>query len=63
MDLKMNIILIGARGHARAVADVIKAEGRYKIAGLIDSFQKPGTICFGYKILGGEKNLPNFVKI
>jgi len=55
----MNIILIGARGHARAVADVIKAEGRYRIAGLIDSFQKPGTVCFGYEILGGEKDLPH----
>lgn len=54
----MKIILIGARGHARAVADVIKAEGRYEIEGLLDSFQKPGTYCFGYKIFGGEKNLP-----
>lgn len=54
----MKIILIGAHGHARSVADVIRVEGRYKIAGLIDSFQRPGTICFGYKILGGEKSLP-----
>ena len=54
----MNIILIGARGHARSVADVINAEGQYRITGLIDSFQKPGTICFGYEIIGGEKDLP-----
>jgi len=55
----MNVILIGARGHARAIADVVKAEGLYRISGLIDSFQKPGTICFGYEIIGGEKNLPH----
>ncbi len=55
----MTVIMIGARGHARAVSDVIKAEGRYRIAGLIDSFQKPGTISFSYEILGGEKDLPH----
>jgi len=53
-----DVLLVGARGHARAVADVIKAESRYQIAGLIDSFQEPGAICFGYKVLGGEKDVP-----
>ena len=53
------VIVIGAGGHARAVLDVLKSEGRYRIGGLIDSFQKPGTICFGHKILGGEKELPD----
>ena len=62
MDFNTNIILIGAGGHARSVADVIKSEGRYQIAGLIDSFQKPGTVCFGYEILGGEKDLPNLCR-
>jgi sugar O-acyltransferase (sialic acid O-acetyltransferase NeuD family) len=51
------VLLVGARGHARAVADVIKAESRYQVAGLIDSFQEPGAICFEYKVLGGEKDV------
>ena len=55
---KPTILLIGARGHARAVADVIKAENRFQIAGLIDSFQEAGAICFGYKVLGGEQDVP-----
>lgn len=58
----MKIILIGARGHARSVADVINAESLYQIAGLIDSFQKPGTVCFGYEILGGKKDLPHICR-
>jgi sugar O-acyltransferase (sialic acid O-acetyltransferase NeuD family) len=58
----MNVILIGASGHARSVADVINAQGRYRISGLIDSFQEPGTVCFGYEILGGEKDLPNICR-
>jgi sugar O-acyltransferase (sialic acid O-acetyltransferase NeuD family) len=58
MMTKKNILRLGARGHARAVADVIKAENRYQIAGLIDSFQEPGTICFGCKVMGGEKDVP-----
>ena len=55
---KKNILVIGARGHARAVADVIKTEGRYRIAGLIDTYQEPGTVCFGLKVIGGEKDVP-----
>jgi sugar O-acyltransferase (sialic acid O-acetyltransferase NeuD family) len=54
---KTNILLIGARGHARSVADVIRAENRYHIIGLIDSFQEPGTICFGSQVLGGETDI------
>lgn len=53
-----NVLIIGARGHARAVADVIKADNSYRIAGLIDSFQEPGVICFGHKVLGGEEDIP-----
>jgi sugar O-acyltransferase (sialic acid O-acetyltransferase NeuD family) len=56
---KKDVLLVGARGHARAVADVIKAESRYQIAGLIDSFQERGASCFGYKVLGGEKDVPS----
>lgn len=52
------VLIVGARGHARSVVDVIKAENRYRIAGLIDSFQMPGTVCFGCKIMGGEKDVP-----
>lgn len=52
------LLLIGAGGHARAAADVIKAEGRYSITGLIDSFQNPGALCFGYRVLGREQDIP-----
>jgi sugar O-acyltransferase (sialic acid O-acetyltransferase NeuD family) len=44
------------------VADVIRAEDRYSIVGLIDSFQEAGTPCFGYKVLGGEKDVPRICR-
>jgi len=59
---KIDIFLFGAGGHARSVADVISSEGRFHIAGLIDSFQKPGIVCFGYEILGGENELPELCR-
>jgi len=53
-----HVLMIGAGGHARAVFDVIKSENRYRMVGLIDSFQKPGTICFGCTVLGEEADIP-----
>ena len=52
------LLLIGAEGHARAVVDVVEAEGRYQIAGLIDSFQPAGSERLGYRILGAEHDVP-----
>lgn len=52
------LILVGAGGHARAVADVVRALGAYAIAGLIDSFRPAGSTRFGYEVLGGEADLP-----
>lgn len=57
-DCAETLLLIGASGHARAVAEVIRAEGNYRILGLIDSFQPAGTGCFGYPVLGGEAEIP-----
>lgn len=52
------ILLVGAGGHARAVAEVVKAAGVFTIAGLIDSFQLPGSQCIGYSVLGSEQDIP-----
>ena len=51
--------MIGASGHARSVLEVVHAEGKYHVVGLIDSFQEVGTERFGYKLLGGEVDIPS----
>jgi len=55
-----NIILIGAGGHCKSCIDVIEAEKKYKIIGLID--KNKSTINKDYKILGDDKNLELLLK-
>lgn len=55
---RKKIFLIGAGGHAHAVIDVIQADNRYKIMGLIDSYQEPGASFYGYRVVGREMDLP-----
>lgn len=57
-----NIILIGAGGHCRSCIDVIEQLGEYKILGLIDSNIKVGESVLGYKILGTDENIKDFIK-
>ena len=56
-----NIVVIGSSGHAKVVIDVIEQEGKYRIAGLIDSYKPADESVFGYKILGEEEMLPALV--
>lgn len=56
-----SVLIIGSGGHARAVLDALHAEGRLRVAGLIDSFQQAGTRRLGYTILGGEKDIPDLM--
>ncbi len=56
-----DVLLIGAGGHARAVADVIAAEGRLRVAGLVDSTRARGEVCFGHPVLGGEDDVPDIL--
>jgi sugar O-acyltransferase (sialic acid O-acetyltransferase NeuD family) len=53
-----NIVLIGSSGHARVIIDIIERQGRYRIAGLIDSFRAIGEMTFDYAVLGAETDLP-----
>jgi hypothetical protein len=58
MGTKERVLVLGARGHARSVLDVIRSEGRYHVAGLIDSAQPKGTPTLGSHVLGQELDLP-----
>ncbi|HIE1654419.1 TPA: acetyltransferase [Burkholderia cenocepacia] len=56
-----NIIIVGSSGHAKVVIDIVEQAGRYRIAGLIDSFRTPGEETLGYAVLGAERDLPQMV--
>ncbi len=62
MKSKENILLLGGGGHCKSVIDVIEAEGRFKIAGIIDVQEKVGQEVLGYKIIATDKDLPLLVK-
>jgi len=57
-----SILLIGSAGHASVVADSIEREGRYRLAGCIDSFRSPGEGPIGYQVLGCEDDLESILR-
>lgn len=59
--MNKQVILFGAGGHAESVAGVIEAEGKYTIAGLVDSKKSIGSFVFGYEVLGREGHLLDIV--
>ena len=56
-----SILLIGAGGHAAACIDVIEAEGRFTIMGLVGSEPEVGDRVLGYQVLGTDAHLPELL--
>lgn len=48
------ILLVGAGGHAQACMDVIEAEGRWRIRGLLGGGGEVGSERLGYPVLGTD---------
>lgn len=59
MTQRQAIVLYGAGGHGKVVADMIEKEGKYRIAGFVDDEQS-GT-AFGYEILGTGDSIPSLI--
>ena len=57
------ILLIGGGGHCRSCIDVIEAEGKYKIAGIVNQPGGNNEPVLGYKMLGEDDDLPDLLKI
>ena len=55
------IVVVGSSGHAKVVLDILRCEGKYAIAGLIDSFRPAGEQILGYPVLGREEDLPRWI--
>ncbi len=61
MSTLNRILIWGASGHASVVADILRAEERYEIAGLIDDLNpSPREVAFG-QVLGGRGELPKLL--
>ena len=57
-----SIVLIGAGGHCKSVIDVFEAEGRFKIAGILDKHELLGTKTLGYSVFGIDADMPKLAK-
>ncbi len=54
------LVVWGTGGHALVVSDIVRAEGRYELAGFIDDAprQRLGSMFAGAPVLGGRDRLP-----
>ena len=57
-----SILLIGGGGHCRSSIDVIEAEGKYIIAGIVCQPRGDREPVLGYKVLGDDEDLPELLK-
>ena len=48
------VVIIGASGHGKVIAEILEQSTGYEILGFIDSFKKPGINILGYTVLGDE---------
>ena len=61
MNMK-KIILIGGGGHCKACIDVIEAESKFQIEGILDLSEKLGSEILGYKVIGNDNDILEFAK-
>lgn len=55
------LVLVGGGGHARACLDVIRAEGRFQVAGILDRPERVGTDVLGVPVIGTDEDMPSLV--
>ena len=58
------VVIWGASGHAKIVADIIRIRKEYQIVGFLDNinFQQQNTTFCGSQILGGEEQLDQLLE-
>ncbi len=58
---KLDIILVGAGGHAKSCVDVIEQAGQYTIKGFLDVSARVGEKVLGYPILDTDDNCAQYL--
>lgn len=56
------ILLVGGGGHCRSCIDVIEAEAKYHIAGIVNEIGGNRDPVLGYEVLGDDEDLPELFK-
>lgn len=56
------IVLVGGGGHCKSVIDVIQAQNKYAIKGIVEPNLEIGSKVLGYEIIGADAILPSLVK-
>jgi len=56
------IVLVGAGGHAKASIDVIEAEKKYSIFGLVEKSSAGIQEILGYRVVGSDDDLEKIIK-
>lgn len=54
----MRIILAGASGQAKVIADIVECAGEHQVVGVVARDQPPGSDFMGYPVLGCDTDLP-----
>jgi sugar O-acyltransferase (sialic acid O-acetyltransferase NeuD family) len=57
-----NILIVGASGSGKVVIDIVRSEGKYNVAGFIDSKKGIGETVLGVPVLGDETVLSDMVE-
>ncbi|MEW6600342.1 MAG: acetyltransferase [Nitrospirota bacterium] len=59
---KVKIIILGGGGHAKVLIEIIRLEGRYEIAGILDPRFEKGLVISGVPVIGGDDLLPGILE-
>lgn len=56
-----DLLVYGGGGHGKALIELVQAEGKYNVVGVIDDGRTPGEQVLGIPVLGGRRALPELV--
>lgn len=59
--MKKKLLLIGGGGHCKSCVDVIEAEGKYMIKGIIENEGKIGTHLLQYPVIAKDESIETFI--
>lgn len=59
----MDILLFGGGGHCKAVIDVIEAEGKWRIAGIVEAPGSPTREVLGYPVVGYDDGHADLLRL
>ncbi len=57
-----SVILYGGGGHGKTLIDLVRAEGKLGIVGILDDGLQPGAMVMGVPVLGGADLLPELYR-